>query len=290
MNKRRQFLIDSSILAAGTLFIPSALSAKKSIFSAGPELAKGVGVQVYSVRDALGKDFNGSMKKLADIGYTFIEGYGMGTDGKILGKPAKEYKKIVDDLGMKMVSSHCAFVSTPELAAKLKDTAVAAGVSFATIPSLPGEWQNDYYKVADNLNKVGEMFKGTGIRLGYHNHSFEFKKTKDGEVPLEILLNNTDKDLVTFQADLYWVTVGEYDPIKLIEKFPGRISSFHVKDANANKEQATIGTGTIDFEAIFNAGKKAGLEYYYIEDEREDDPFGNLTANFAYMNAAKFIK
>ena len=290
MTNRRKFLIDSSIMAAGTLVIPSVLSAKESIYSVGPELAQGVGVQVYSVRNALGKDFNGSMKKLAEIGYTFIEGYGMGTDGMILGKPAKEYKKIVDDLGMKMVSSHCAFVSTPELAAKLRDTAVAAGVSFATIPSLPGNWQNDYYKVADNLNKVGEIFKGTGIRLGYHNHSFEFKKTTDGEVPLEILLNNTDKDLVTVQVDLFWVTVGGYDPLKLIEKFPGRISSFHVKDANANNEQATIGTGIIDFEAIFKAGIKDGLEYYYIEDEREDDPFGNLKANFAYMNSAKFTR
>ena len=110
----------------------------------------------------------------------------------------------------------------------------------------------------------------------------------EGQIPEEILLENTDADLVSFQADLYWVTKGGYDPMKLINSYPGRFPLFHVKDANKELDQTTVGTGIVDFEKIVSARETSGLKHYFVEDEREDDPIKNLTDAFNYLNAQKW--
>jgi len=248
---------------------------------------KTMGVQVYSVRDALKEDFAGSMKKLADIGYQYIEAYGLGVDGQIFDMSPEEYSRIVTDTGMEIVSTHGTYFQAGE-GEKLRDAALTAGIPHVIIPSLSTEDQKDYHKVAENLNKLGEIFNDSGLLLGYHNHDAEFKKQGD-EVALEILLNETQPDLVSFQLDLYWVVKGGADPVALIEKYPGRFCSFHVKDAAEDLEQTTVGTGIVDFESVFNIKGKAGITYYFVEDERTDDPFGNLEAAFNYLNQADFI-
>ncbi|MDP4679182.1 MAG: TIM barrel protein, partial [Cyclobacteriaceae bacterium] len=122
--------------------------------------------------------------------------------------------------------------------------------------------RGDYYKIAENLNAVGELFRGSGIKFCYHNHAFEFELS-NGEVPLEIMIKETQPDLVSFEADLYWVKKGGTEPMDLINKYPGRFSLFHVKDANPNLDQTTVGEGIIEFETIINAKETAGLEYYF---------------------------
>ncbi len=295
MKTRRKFLKNSSYLAAGSILLPLGCTNKR------PETAqtiteevvesmpkdKTMGVQVYSVRDALTEDFAGSMKKLADIGYQYIEAYGLGVDGQIFDMSPEEYSRIVTDTGMKIVSTHCTYFQAGE-GERLRDAALTAGIPHVIIPSLSAEARKDYYKVAENLNKLGEIFNDSGLLLGYHNHDAEFKKQGD-EVALEILLNETQSDLVSFQLDLYWVVKGGADPVALIEKYPGRFCSFHVKDAAEDLEQTTVGTGMVDFESVFNIKGKAGITYYFVEDERTDDPFGNLEAAFNYLNQAEFI-
>lgn len=248
---------------------------------------KTMGVQVYSVRDALKEDFAGSMKKLADIGYQYIEAYGLGVDGQIFDMSPEEYSRIVTDTGMEIVSTHGTYFQAGE-GEKLRDAALTAGIPHVIIPSLSTEDRKNYHKVAENLNKLGEIFNDSGLLLGYHNHDAEFKKQGD-EVALEILLKETQPDLVSFQLDLYWVVKGGADPVALIEKYPGRFCSFHVKDAAEDLEQTTVGTGIVDFESVFNIKGKAGITYYFVEDERTDDPFGNLEAAFNYLNQADFI-
>jgi len=296
MSNRRKFLINSSFAAAGTLILPVGCDTKKADSESSDDtfaedtmvtVNKEIGVQVYSVRDALKEDFGGSLKKLKEIGYNYIEAYGMNLEGQLFGMTPAEYRKQVEDVGMKMISCHCTYF-TPDDAEIMRDAAMEAGLKYLVIPSLPQDLRSDYSQVADNLNQVGELFQGTGIKLGYHNHDFEFE-TQNDQVPLEIMLNETEPNLVTFEADLYWVTVGGMDPMDLINKFPGRFSLFHVKDANEELEQTTVGTGIIDFETIFKARETAGLEYFFVEDERTDDPFGNLKANFDYMNTSEFV-
>lgn len=294
MKTRRKFLKNSSYLAAGSVILPLGCTGKK------PETAqtiteevveslpkdKSMGVQVYSVRDALREDFAGSIKKIADIGYEYIEAYGLGTDGQILGMSPEEYSRIVTDTGMRIVSTHSTYFQAAE-GEKLRDAALTAGISQVMIPYL-GEEHRDYHLVAENLNKVGEIFKEANLLLGYHNHDFEFERQGD-EYGLDILVKETQPDLVSFQLDLYWAVKGGADPVTFIEKYPGRFCSFHIKDAAEDLEQTTVGTGIVDFESVFNIKGKSGATHYFVEDERTDDPFGNIEAAFNYLNQAEFV-
>ena len=299
MTKRRDFIKTSSYLAAGSLVLPaiSCVSEKKE--QKGEEVEKPVvevkkmkpGIQVYSVRNQLAEDFAGTMKQLADIGYKVIEGYGLGQDGMFLGKISpEEYKKTVDDLGMSMVATHCSYFTSEE-APKMIELAKTAGVKYLVIPYLPGEIREtiDGYKaIAADFNKIGEQCNAAGIKFGYHNHAFEFEKMED-QIPQEVLISETQADLVTFEADLFWTVKGNYDPIALINKFPGRVNLVHVKDMSTEGEEATVGEGKIDFKSIFEVGKKNGLVQYFIEDEREDDPFANVKADFDYISVQDFV-
>ncbi len=296
MSNRRKFIKNSAYLATASLILPTVAcspnkkESKEKVVESPSETKMEIGLQAYSVRNQLKEDFEGTMKKISEFGYQTIEGYGLGSDGLFLDKysPA-EYKKIINDLGMRLPASHSGYF-TPEGASQMIDAAKEAGLEYLITPSIPGNLREsiDGYKViAENFNKVGELCNASGIKFGYHNHAFEFDVIDD-QIPMEVLISETEKNLVHFEADLFWVTRGKYDPIKLINKFPGRIDLFHVKDANSELEDETVGKGIIDFKSIFEVGKKSGLKYYFIEDEREDDPFANVKADFDYISAQSF--
>ncbi len=296
MSNRRKFIKNSSLLAAASIIMPSmACSSKKKeskekVVTPPKSTKMEVGLQVYSVRNQLKNDFEGTMKKISEFGYQIIEGYGLGSDGMFLGKYSPTaYKKIITDLGMRLVVSHSGYF-TSEDASQMIDAAKEAGLEYLVIPGIPGKLREsiDGYKaIAENFNKIGELCNASGLKFGYHNHAFEFDVI-DGQIPMEVLIGETEKNLVHFEADLYWVTKGKYDPVKLINKYPGRIDLFHVKDANSELEGETVGKGIIDFKSIFEAGKKSGLKYYFIEDEREDNPFANIKADFDYISMQDF--
>ena len=294
MKTRRNFIKNSSYLAAGSLVLPLGCTSKKQetaqtiteeVVASAPK-HKAMGVQVYSVRDALQEDFSGSIKKLADIGFQYIEGYGLGVDGKILEMDPSEYSRIVTDSGMEMVSTHCSYFQAED-AEKMRDAALSGGIKHVIVASLREE-DRKYHEVAENLNKVGQVFKEAGLLFGYHNHAFEFESQGD-EVGLDIMIKETDPDLVKFQLDLYWVVKGGSDPVAFIEKYPGRFCSFHIKDSAEDLEQTTVGTGIVPFEGVFNIKGKSGATHYFVEDERTDDPFGNVEAAFNYLNQAAFV-
>jgi sugar phosphate isomerase/epimerase len=294
MKSRRSFIKTSGYAAAGSLLLPLGCAPKNTneevaVIDNTPEVPlakKSMGVQVYSVRDALKEDFKGSIGKIADIGYEYIEAYGLGVDGTMYGMSAQEYRDIVEDTGMTIMSSHCTYFKAEESEA-LINAALTAGLTYVIVPYLGEEQRGDYYAIAENLNKAGAMFKEAGLQLGYHNHDFEFEKQGD-EVALEILLKETDPELVTFQADLYWVVKAGSNPIELIQKYPGRFTTFHVKDAQTDLEQTTVGSGIVEFEKIFNIKDTAGMKHYFVEDERTDDPFKNLQDAYTYLNQASF--
>ena len=245
------------------------------------------GVQVYSVRDSLEGDFAGSMKKIADMGYSYIEAYDLQLDGTIFNMTAAEYRKTVEDLGMSIVSSHATYF-TPDEADPVIKAAQDLGLKYVMIPWINEDLRKDYMAVASNLNELGKKFKGSGVKIGYHNHDFEFELTENEQVPLELMIQNTDPELVTFQLDLYWVVKAGFDPMELIKKYPGRFSSFHVKDANDSLEQTTVGTGIIDFKTILAAQETSSHTHYFVEDEREENPFENIQADFDYVDQLEF--
>jgi sugar phosphate isomerase/epimerase len=273
---RRDFIKTSSMIAAGSILLPSFTLAASKMKP---------GLQVYSMRNQLGDDFEGTMEYIAKVGYKHIEGYGLGTDGKFLGKISpSHYQKVIGDLGMELKATHCSY-TTPDKAQKMIDAAKETGLEYMIVPYTPDndrKTADGWKEVAENFNKIGEMCNKVGIKFGYHNHDFEFKEL-DGIIPQELLIESTEASLVHFEIDLFWTIKGGYDPLKLLKKYPGRIQLFHVKDATPALEESTVGEGIIDFKSIFTAGKADAIEYYFIEDERTDDPYKNIKADYEYM-------
>jgi sugar phosphate isomerase/epimerase len=139
--------------------------------------------------------------------------------------------------------------------------------------------------VAEQLNKAGEGCKRNGIQLCYHNHDFEFV-AQENKHPYEVLLNDTDKNLVKMELDLYWVTKAGHDPVTLFNQHPGRFPLWHVKDMDKSAEHSftEVGNGTINFKNIFKHADKAGLKYFFVEqDKTPGSPFDSITQSISYI-------
>lgn len=248
---------------------------------------KEVGVQIYSVRNELSQNFDSTLAALSDVGFDYIEAYGLSTDGKLYGMNPLEYKKAVEKHGMKLISTHSDYFTAEEAPIMIK-AAKEAGLKYVIIPWISEDLRSDYEAVAENLDSIGAQFKEAGMGFGYHNHDFELYPTESGHIPLEILLEGTDPENVDFQLDLYWVVKAESDPMEIINKYPGRFAAFHIKDSDADRNQTTVGTGIIDFETVLSNQKTSGYKFYVVEDERTDDPFLNLKNAFEYLQALEY--
>ena len=285
MINRRRFIETGSLASLGSIFSSLGFSRTKSV------LKKNLGVQIHSVRPQLVNDFEGTLNKISKIGYRNIEAFGLNSDGIFIEKISpKYYKETVKNLGMNLLSTHINYFNFENIN-RIIDSALEAEIKYGIIPITPEKYRQtiDGYKYfAEYLNKVGEKFISSGIIFGFHNHDFQFNLL-DSEIPYEILLQYTMPNLVTFQMDLYWAVKGGADPIYLINKYPGRFKSFHVKDLDEFYERATVGSGIIDFQSIFNLKQVAGLMDYFVEDFRPDqEPFKKLEKSFNYLYNSNF--
>ncbi|CDN31415.1 Sugar phosphate isomerase/epimerase [Mucinivorans hirudinis] len=257
-----------------------------------PKTQKVVGLQLYSLRDSMATDPVGTLKAVADMGYTSLETAGY-SNGKLYGYTPEEFRKIVEGLGMKVTGAHVGRGYNPEQDTEIMewwntafDANKAAGCTYVIMPSMPiGETLEELKVYCDYYNRLGEMAKGKGIKFGFHNHAAEFKTVED-QVVLDYLIENTDPQLVTFELDVYWVLKGGADPVAYINKYPGRIGVLHIKD------ESTIGeSGTVDFEAIFNAANAQGIKDYYVEVERYTQPPLNcVQRSFDFLETAAYVK
>jgi len=251
-------------------------------------MEKEIGVQLWSVRRELENDFDQTIIDISEVGFNFVEGYGLDTNGIFPGLiTANHYERMVTETGMRIASCHSSYFPVDD-APRIIEVAHRLGVDWVVIAWLSEEQRSGYYQIAENLNAIGEQFKRAGIGFGYHNHDFEFILTEDGEVPQEILMDNTDSDLVSFQADLYWFKKAGADPIAYIDKYPGRFCSYHIKDANEALDQTDIGTGLVDFESILALNKEAGIQYVFVEDERSNSPLANVEKGYDYLKNLDF--
>lgn len=290
MYTRRGFIKKSSTFAVGSLIIPSLMSGTK-------EKTKNIGLQIYSVRDQINNDLEGTLEQIAKIGYKWIE-LADYKDGKFYGRSPSEFKKMTDDMGMAIISSHTGVeVKGVDMsnARKLADAHAELELKYVVKPWLVEERRvsaDSYKKVADELNKIGEVMKERGLQFGYHNHDFEFE-TVDGQIPFDILLSNTDKDLVTFEIDLYWIKKGGKNVLDYFKKYPGRFGLFHIKDMDDTEEAyfTEVGSGIIDFSKIFAQKDLAGMKYFFVEiDEcRNYSSLESVKISFDYLNKCDFI-
>lgn len=281
---RRAFLKTSSAGAIGALFLSRLNLLAETLY---PALVDRFGIILYSIHDAMIADTIGSLKKVAEYGYKYLE-LADYSDGKFYGYTPKEFKKIVNDLGMKIISSHTEVEAegiSISNAQEMADDHAALGVKYCIQPWINEEDRNieTYKKLITDWNKVGEIMKNTGIQFGYHNHNFEFANL-DGIVPyFDIFLKEMDPDLITMELDMYWVNKAGHDPVEIINKYPGRFQLFHLKDMSTHEppnfeanditkaDITMVGEGVIDFKRILAAKDTAGMQYMFVEDDNQNN-------------------
>lgn len=283
--KRRDFIQTSSAAALGALAFPEFLNAFKKVGQ--------VGVQLYSVRDAISKDLMGTLTKVAQIGYDHVELAGYG-DGKVYGKSPAEFKKILDDLGLKTFSSHLGLDILRGDWERAVADAKLLGQRYVVCPYLmENERKNidQYKKLCELLNKCGETAKKAGLQLAYHNHDFEFM-TLDGQIPFDLMLKECDANLVKIEMDLYWTKKAGKDPLAYFKNNPGRIELWHVKDMDNTQQQffTEVGNGTIDWKPIFKAGKKSGMKYFFVEQDicKNHTPLESIEISYNYLKNLRY--
>lgn len=245
------------------------------------------GLQLYSLRDDLPKDPKGILKQVAGFGYKQIEGF-EGKQGMFWGMTNTDFKKYMDDLGMTMISSHCNIEKDFE---KKAAQAGEIGMKYLIAPWIgPQKTIDEYKKYAERFNKLGDVCKTNGLRFAYHNHGYTFKPL-EGQMPQDILMQNTNADTVDYQMDIYWVVTPGADPVAWFNKYPNRFRLCHVKDrmknASPQDEDAScdLGTGSIDFPSILKVAKEQGVQYYIVEQEKYEGstPIKSVETDAAYM-------
>ncbi len=288
---RRKFLEGGAavVLCGGALLRPKRLLASP--------WGLPLGLQLYSVRELLPGDYEGTLRRLAELGYKEVEAAGF------FHHPAKEVKQAMDLAGLRCVSAHYPWTELqrdlPAILAFHKEL----GAEYIVCSS-PGHKDvtqskaaltlDDWRWNADRFNETGAKVKAAGLRFGYHNHTAEFRAL-GGTVPFDELLRLTDPALVTFEMDCGWVTVGGGDPVAYLKRYADRISMLHIKDfkrpeapktADAAPQAAELGRGTTDFPAIFKAAVKGQIKHCFVEQEQFDmPPFEALKIDADYVRS-----
>jgi len=283
MNTRREFIKRSSVLGAGLLMNPPELFKYK----------KQIGIQLYTVRNEVFKDLANSIAKIAEAGYTEVELFGY-NNRKFFGKTISEMAGLLKKHNLKSPSGHYGLADMMHSENYNWDTwkfliedARILGHKYLVIPYLDDKHRtaDDYKRLADRLNKGGELARKAGMCSGYHNHQFEFDPIGSTN-GYEILLNNTEKKNVEFEMDIYWVKYADQDPIAWMKRYPGRFTMWHVKDLDPTPEKHTtiVGQGVIDFKKIYEQRKLSGLQYLYVEQEQYDKPvFECIKESYDYI-------
>jgi sugar phosphate isomerase/epimerase len=299
MQKRRDFLKRTGAAALGSLLLSNELQA--SFF----RKEHAVGIQLFTFFSSIDDDVQGTLKKIAGIGYKEIES-AFSKKGGYYGMTSKEFSKMIADLGMSWKSHHVlgapfklpAGAKMPTDAngqpmkippmknlkdnmQELVDEIAEAHLPYLVCANTPIETMDDIKSSLEVLNKTGEACKKAGIQFCYHNHDAEFKAV-EGQVPYDLMLSQLDKDNVKFELDLAWVIKGGADPVDLFNQNKGRFPLWHVKDLDATRETILpVGEGTIDFKRIFAAASVAGMQHVFVEHDFPKDAYTSITTSIS---------
>jgi len=265
---RRNFIKNTGALIGGAAVLSqlpmNAFGAEK----VGP---KKFGFQVWTVREELVKDFPGTLHMMAKLGYKQVEmcsplGYESSGFGPLNKMSGTEMKKIIDDTGLKCISSHYGLGELRDSLDNRIEWATQMGMKQMILSTfwIPDGTLDDYKKSADELNKIAEKTKAAGIQMGFHNHNMEFEK-RDGQLIYDVLMERFDPDLVKMQFQVAVIDIG-YKAADYFRKYPGRFISAHLADwSSQKKEQVPIGQGDVDWEDLFKAAKIGGVKNYFVE-------------------------
>lgn len=309
MNTRRNFLRNTAAMTLGGLLLNKELLAKALLEK---NALPGVGLQLFTLFGVLDEDVPGNLKKIADIGYTEIES-AFSKKGGFYGMSAKEFARTLNGMGMHWRSHHvlgAPFKLPPgakmpagadgkpmvippmknlrDNYQELVDQAAEGGVKYLVCANTPIGSLDEIKSSIEVLNKSAEAAKKAGLLFAYHNHDAEFR-TVDGVVPYDLILSQTDKNLVKMELDLGWTLKAGKDPVALFKQHPGRFHLWHVKDMDAGFEKILeVGTGSFDFKRIFAHAKESGMQYYFVEQDGAPKPFENIGTS--YRNIQSILK
>ena len=284
---RRDFLQHAAAATVALGVSPVSVAAKTSY---------PMGLQLYTVRDPMAKDAVGTLTRVAQLGYRNLETYGFEPGAvKFYDRPAREFKQILDDLGLTTTTGHYdlhAYLAQPSAAMTQYVDRCIQGAHALNQQYITWAWLDpqsrsleSFKLVAQRLNLIGAQAVKAGLKVAYHNHDFEFI-AQDGKCGYDIILQETDPELVKLQLDLYWVAyTATRTPHELFTKQPGRFAMWHVKDMDKNKRYTELGNGSIDFAPIMADAKLAGLENYFVEqgDNFAVSPMKSIEVSAQYV-------
>jgi sugar phosphate isomerase/epimerase len=279
---RREFL-RASVAGVGMAAIPGfacdraadALSPGRRLLAPQP-----IGLQLYTVRDLLERNFEYTLRQVAAIGYREVELAGLFDE-----KP----KKVAELLGKTGLTSPASHISLQRLTAGLQgvvDEAQTLGNRYVVCPSIDASLRRDadgWRRVAADFNHIGDSLQRVGLRFAYHNHDFEFQKLPSGEIGYDLLLAECDPKFVKMELDLYWITKGGADPLTYFAKWPGRFPMVHVKDMTGSGAMTNVGQGHIDWGRIFAKRRDAGIEHFFVEHDTPRSPIEDIRVSYEYM-------
>jgi sugar phosphate isomerase/epimerase len=270
-----------------------------------------IGVQLYTVRDAMKTDFMGTIAKVAATGYKEVEFAGIfDADGGYFGHSPKDVRAILDRNGLAAPSIHAGYEVVEKKWPEALEAANIVGHRYIICPWIDEKQRaatDGWKRAADLFNRAGEASKNAGIQFGYHNHSFEFDPAESlgGKLPYDFFLEQLDPKLVTMEMDLCWIGVAGKDPLAYFDKYPGRFPLVHVKDwvkdgsASRYKNEmgqsfknggrmVDVGQGFVDWKRLFAQSEIAGIKHYFVEDDNPKSPFENIKASYDYLHNLKF--
>lgn len=284
---RRTFLKTAGTVSAATLF------ASRFAWAAGEHKIDKVDVQLYTVRDLMKDDFEGTIAKVAQIGYKEVEFAGY------FGRTGKQVREVLDKNGLKAPSTHVQYDELDDKFPSVIETSKEIGLEYIICPWIPEELRKspDIWKQAsEKFNRCGEASKKAGMQFGYHNHWFEFLPT-NGKLPYDELLAMCDANLVKMEMDLCWIIVAGGDPVKYFEKHPGRFPLVHVKDFKTQPKITSggsqnfgdtvdlteVGSGKVDWKRIFAHSEQAGIKHYIVEHDHPKEPLESIKKSYEYL-------
>jgi sugar phosphate isomerase/epimerase len=248
-----------------------------------------IGVQLYTVRAEMAKDVEGTLARIAGIGFKEVEFAGY------FNHSPDQVKGLLTRLGLRSPAGHMPYegLNDAQSWGRVLDDANRIGHEYVIIAWTPQEVRRtmeDWKRVAERFNWAGQRAKEAGLTFAYHNHDFEFKPL-EGQIPFDLLLAETDPALVKIEMDLYWITLGGHDPLAYFRRFPGRCPMVHVKDMKRGGERplmVDVGKGDIDFRAIFARREQAGMRHFFVEHDEPADPLASVEASYRYLSSLVF--
>lgn len=328
---RRVFLKSAAAasLAGGVIASCAAPSDSETAEMASVERIDRLGVGLFTIPTWLEEDFAGSLARLAEIGYKELEFYGpfsfsvqsahdrwnaitpsLPFSGSgYFGHTAKEVREIMDANGLTSPSMHVDLDTLENNLDALAEAAQTLGQTYAGIAAIPPELRQDldgYKRTADRFNEIGRRMAPYGMKFLYHNHGYGLVEM-GGEIPMQVLLDRTEPDLVVMEMDIYWTTAGRADPIAYLREYPGHYRLMHIKDMIEIKHfegdggrpeewialfgnMSDAGAGVLDTHGILTAARASGVDHFYLERDTAAEPEKTLVNSYNNLTALEFEK